>query len=263
MPMLNIVVPMAGHGSRFKTAGYELPKPLLPIHGVPMIALVVDNLRPTCEHRFIFVCLEEHILRHDVSSILRCVAPNCEVIQIGGVTEGAACTVLEAENIINSDDPLMIANSDQYLDVDINNYLRCAGMPGLDGLIMTMTASDPKWSYVRLGGTGDIVEVVEKQVVSEHATVGIYNFARGSDFVSAAREMINANLRVNNEFYVAPVYNQLIARGMSIQPYGIGSAGERMYGLGTPDDFEFFMRLELSHRATSNDRFERDSTAVL
>lgn len=254
MPMLNIVVPMAGHGSRFKTAGYELPKPILPIHGVPMIALVVDNLRPTCEHRFIFVCLEEHVRRYDVSSMLQCVAPGCEIIPIDGVTEGAACSVLKAQKFIDSDDPLMIANSDQYVDMDINSYLQSAGQPGMDGLIMTMTDRDPKWSYVRFADNGDIVDVVEKQVVSDHATVGIYNFARGCDFVSAAWETINANLRVNNEFYVAPVYNQLIARGMSIKPYSIGSASERMYGLGTPDDFEFFVGREISHRVTSNVR---------
>jgi NDP-sugar pyrophosphorylase family protein len=249
MTTLNIVVPMAGRGNRFKAAGYDLPKPLLPIHGVPMIELVVNNLRPVRNHRFIFICLSEHIRRYDVGNLVHRIAPGCSLIEIDGVTEGAACSVLKAETLIDSDEPLMIANSDQYVDMDMNEYLDRGDNCHADGLIMTMIADDPKWSYAVLDANRKVQRVLEKQVVSNEATVGIYNFRRGADFVKGAGDMIKADLRVNNEFYVAPVYSQLIQRGKTIDVYNIGNAGERMFGLGVPEDLEFFRSQEISKRA--------------
>lgn len=237
--MLNIVIPMAGRGSRFAKAGYVLPKPLIEINGKPMIQIVTDNLRPLCEHRFLYLCLEEHIEKYHLRERLGEVSPGCVVVPVSQVTEGAACTVLLAEHEINTQDPLMIANSDQYVDIDINSYL--AAGEKADGLIMTMTAEDPKWSYVRIDGKNRVCEVREKEVISSEATVGIYNFSHGRDFVEAAHEMIDRNIRVNNEFYVAPVYNQLIAQEREIGYYNVGSERHGMYGLGIPEDLEYFL----------------------
>ena len=135
----------------------------------------------------------------------------------------------------------MIANCDQYVDMSIDDYLAAMAERGLDGLIMTMTANDPKWSFVRLDDTDRITEVVEKQVISNEATVGIYNFARGSDFVAAADAMIARGERVNGEFYVAPVYNAMIRDGAQLGYYNIGADRAGMYGLGIPDDLDYFM----------------------
>lgn len=250
--MLNIVVPMAGRGSRFADAGYTDPKPLIPIHGVPMIALVAANLRPMRDHRFIFICQRDHHGRYDLGTLLPQLVTNCEVVQIDGVTDGAACTVLTAQGLIDDDQPLMIANSDQYVDIDIDTYLRHQDDDSLDGLIMTMTADDPKWSFVGLDDQGLVSRVVEKQVISNEATVGIYNFACGSDFVRAANAMIDADERVNGEFYVAPVYNRLIAGGSRIGIYSVGSENDGMFGLGIPTDLDYFASLPLSRRATEN-----------
>jgi dTDP-glucose pyrophosphorylase len=239
--VLNIVLPIAGRGSRFAAAGYAQPKPLIPVRGKPMIELVVENLRPARAHRVIFVALREHLERWDIGSVLRRIAPGCAIVPVDAVTEGAACTVLLAEALIDNGDPLMIANTDQYVVVDLENYLAQADAPDCDGLIMTFAASDPKWSYVRKDGEGRIVEVVEKQVVSNEATVGIYNFRRGADFVRAARRMIAAGLRVNGEFYVAPVYNQLIGEGAVIRSFAIEGEGAGMHGLGTPEDLQRFL----------------------
>jgi len=239
--VLNIVLPIAGRGSRFAVAGYPQPKPLIPVRGRPMIDLVVENLRPARAHRVIFVALREHLERWDIGSVLARSAPGCAVVPVDSVTEGAACTVLLAEALIDGDDPLMIANTDQYVEVEIERYLAAGDARGCDGLIMTFAASDPKWSYVRKDGEGRIVEVVEKRVVSNEATVGIYNFRRGGDFVRAAKAMIAANLRVNGEFYVAPAYNQLIAEGAQIRSYGIEAEGVGMHGLGTPEDLQRFL----------------------
>ena len=247
--MLEIVVPMAGRGSRFAAVGFAQPKPLIPVRGVPMIRLVIDNLAPRRPHRFTFICQREHLDQYGLADHLRRWAPGCRVIGIDRVTEGAACTVLLARDHIDTDRPLMIANCDQYIDADIDSYLGHLDKHGLDGLIMTMTADHPKWSYVGFDAAGGVDRVVEKQVISDQATVGIYNYRRGRDFVRAADAMIAQNLRVNNEFYVAPAYNQLIAGGARLGVYDIGAEGAGMYGLGVPEDLEKFEQLELAHRA--------------
>ncbi len=246
--MLNIVIPMAGRGSRFANAGYKLPKPLIPVHGVPMIRLVLENIRPERQHRFIFICQNEHLRDFSLAEQLRRWAPGAEVIGINEVTEGAACTVLLAREFIDNDDGLMIANSDQYVDTDINPYLSDQDARGLDGLIMTMPAADPKWSFVGIDDNGFVTRVVEKEVISNIATVGIYNFAKGCDYVRSAEAMIDKNLRVNNEFYVAPVYNELIGAGGKV---GYHDVGETMYGLGIPDDLDIFLKLPLAKQASA------------
>ena len=167
---------------------------------------------------------------------------------VDGITEGAACTVLLAEEVIDPDDVLVIANSDQWVDRTMDVHLAALRRDALDGLIMTMTADDPKWSFVRMDD-GRVTEVVEKVVISDEATVSIYTFARGGDFVRAAKAMIAADERVNGEFYVAPVYNQLIAAGARIGIDNVGSVGDGMYGLGIPADYEQFVSLPISRRA--------------
>jgi dTDP-glucose pyrophosphorylase len=238
---LNIVIPMAGVGSRFAEAGYTDPKPLISVHGKPMIKLVIENLMPNIRHRFIFICQKTHVAKYGLREKLSNWASNCEVIEINGITEGAACTVLAAKSFINNDSPLMIANSDQFIDINVNKYLSVLDSSSIDGLIMTMGANDPKWSYVGIGSDGYVSRVVEKEVISNEATVGIYNFRQGKSFVRAAEEMIVNNERVNGEFYVAPVYNRLIANGYKTSIFNVGFEGNGMYGLGTPADLKLFL----------------------
>lgn len=244
--MLNIVIPMAGRGSRFAKEGYELPKPLIDVHGEPMIAFVTNNIRPVMEHRFIYLCLKEHIEQYDLERRLHELEPNAVIVPVDQVTEGAACTVLLAESYIDNDDMLMLANSDQFVDIDINRYL--ASMGNHDGLMMTMYADDPKWSFIQYNEDNLVTMVREKEVISNEATVGIYNFKKGSDYVRYARQMIDKNIRVNNEFYVAPVYNEMIADGKKINFYNIGSENNGMYGLGIPSDLERFLKNPLSKK---------------
>lgn len=248
--MLNIVVPMAGAGSRFAVAGYKDPKPLIPIHGVPMIRLIIENLKPSIKHRFIFICQRVHVQEYGLKDKLEDWAPGCEILELDGLTKGAACTVLNAKNLINSDFPLMIANSDQYVDISIDNYLNVMSKNYLDGLIMTMTTTDPKWSFVKLSSENLVLDVVEKKAISNEATVGIYNYRHGKDFVAAAEEMINLNMAVNGEFYVAPAYNLMIAQSKKVGIYNIGAEGAGMYGLGIPSDLDLFIKLPLSLKAT-------------
>jgi dTDP-glucose pyrophosphorylase len=239
---LNIVVPMAGRGSRFAKAGYDLPKPLLPVHGRPMIEVVIDNIRPSVPHRFIFICQREHLLNHALQASLMSAGPDTVIVPIDEVTEGAACTVLLARTLIDNEQPLMMANCDQYVAVEMDQYLDAMRAGGHDGFIMTMSADDPKWSYVRLDDAGHVTDVVEKKVVSNEATVGIYNFRHGRDFVAAALAMMAANDRTNNEFYVAPAYNYL-PKGSRIGYMNIGAERAGMYGLGIPEDLSYFNQL--------------------
>lgn len=235
---------MAGRGSRFAKEGFADPKPLIPVMGEPMIRRVIENLKPSRPHRFVFICQAEHVARYDMRRLLSEWAPGCVVVELDGITEGAACTVLTARDHID-EGALMIANSDQYVDIAIDDYL-AAQDEGVDGLIMTMRADDPKWSFVGFDAVGKVSCVVEKEVISNEATVGIYNFARGTDFVRAADAMIAADLRVNGEFYVAPVYNQLIGEGASISIFNVGSEADGMYGLGTPADLEVFIKSDVA-----------------
>ncbi|KHS83001.1 glycosyltransferase family 2 protein [Pectobacterium carotovorum] len=246
--MLNIVLPMAGKGSRFADAGYALPKPMIPVHGVPMIKVVVDNLTPKVEHRFIFVAQQSHIDQYNLLPKLKSYAKNVEIIGINGITEGQVCTALVAKKFFNNNEPLMNANSDQYIDFDINEYLDAMQSRNLDGMIMTMKSQDKKWSYAKTNENGLVIETAEKEVISSDATVGIFNFKKGSDLVRSAEQMIADNIRVNNEFYTCPAYNYLIKEGKKIGIYPIGEEYNGMYGLGIPTDLDLFLKNPISEK---------------
>lgn len=248
--MLNIVVPMAGRGSRFAKEGYDLPKPLIDVNGKHMIEVVINNLRPNCEHRFIFVCQNEHIEKYHLMEVFSKSCDKFEVVGIDGITEGAAITVLKAREFFENDEPLMIANSDQWVDVDINEYLKDIEERQLSGSMLTMKADDPKWSYAKVTEAGYVSEVVEKVVVSDEATVGIYNFSSGHDFCKYADYMIKNEIRSGGEFYVAPVYTYLAQSGESIGVYNIGAEADGMYGLGIPSDLKLFISLPVAEKAT-------------
>ena len=247
--MLNIVIPMAGAGSRFVDAGYHMPKPLIEVAGTTMCELVYNNLKPACQHQFIFIVQQAHVLEHDIHEKLLAMGSDIYVITIDGLTSGAAATILKAKDQINNDNPLMIANCDQYIDNGINEYLREFEKSDKDGFIMTMTASDPKWSFARVNDAGIVTEVKEKRPISNEATVGIYNFKKGKDFVNGAEKMIKNGVRTNNEFYVAPVYNELISSGKNIGVFNVGVEHHVMHGLGTPEDLENFMNHPVYARA--------------
>jgi len=238
--MLNIVIPMAGRGSRFKDAGYAFPKPLIDIQGKTMIEIVVNNLRASIDHRFIFIVQKEHYETYDLYNILKNASHNkFEIVVINGITEGAACTVLTAIEYINTDDDLLIANSDQFITTSIDAFIESGQEPQKDGLIMTFSASHPKWSYALVDENNKVLEVAEKKVISDQATVGIYYFKKGKDFVEGAQHMIQKNIRYNNEFYVCPVYNELILQDKNIYIHRINPT--EMHGLGTPEDLRDFL----------------------
>lgn len=243
MSHVNIVIPMAGHGSRFMSAGYRDPKPLIDVFGKPMIQAVIDNLSPQQPHRFIFICQRTHFNEYGLEAVFQeSLGDNWDCIKLDGVTEGAACTVLTAADLIDDQADLIIANSDQIVDCNMSDFLGFARETLCDGLVMTFPANDTKWSYISVGPDGFGLEVAEKKVISPHATVGIYYFASGKAFIEAANQMISKNIRVNNEFYVAPVYNEMIAESKKIRVWE--TAEGNMHGIGTPADLQQYFAMK-------------------
>lgn len=238
--MINVVIPMAGQGSRFVNAGYKVPKPFIEVSGKTLIELVLDNLYMD-NARYILVARAEHIASQ--AEAVRRIQNNYDVtfLPIDKLTEGAASTILYAHRLIDNNEPLLLANSDQYVEMDIVDYIRECTNKGLSGSILTFVDEElnPKWSFARINAQGIVLEVKEKEAISKYATVGIYYFSKGSSFVKSAIDMIVANDRVNGEFYTCPVYNYCIANGEKFGIYNIEA--NRMHGLGTPEDLNKFI----------------------
>ena len=233
---MNVLIPMAGAGKRFVDAGYIFPKPLIEIRNKPMIQWVIESLNINAN--YIFIIQKEHQKKYNIKSVLNILKPNCKIIELDGITEGAACTTLLAKKYINNSDPLIIANSDQYINWNSSEALYDFNSKNLDGAILTFEAIHPKWSYAKCDENGFVSEVAEKKVISKNATVGVYYWKHGSDYVASAENMIKKNIRVNNEFYVCPVYNEFLKKNKKIKIHNINE----MWGIGTPEDLQNFIQ---------------------
>ena len=233
---MNVLIPMAGAGSRFAKAGYSFPKPLIDVNGKPMIQTVVENIN--IDANYIFIVQKEHREKYNLDNMLNLIAPDCKIVEVDGITEGAACTTLLAEEYIDNDQPLFIANSDQWVGWNSLDFLYKMNELNADGGIVTFKATHPKWSYAAVDNDGMVTEVAEKNPISDNATVGFYYWKRGEDYVESAKDMIAMQKRVNGEFYVCPVFNQAILMGKKIFAHNV----EEMWGLGTPEDLEKFLR---------------------
>lgn len=236
MTDLNILIPCAGSGSRFAAAGYTFPKPLIEINQKPMIQVVIENLN--IDANFIYVVQKEHREKYRLDALLNLLTPNCNIIDVDVVTDGAACTALLAKDLINNDKPLFFSNSDQFVEWNSNEFIYKMAESDCDGGIVTFKATHPKWSFAKVDENGLVTEVAEKHPISDNATVGFYYWKHGSDFVKYAEQMIEKNLRVNNEFYVCPVYNEAIQDNKKICIFKI----DKMWGLGTPEDLQYFLK---------------------
>lgn len=233
---LNILIPMAGAGSRFEKAGYTFPKPLIEVKGKPMIQVVVENIN--IDANYIYIVQKSHREKYNLDTLLNLITPNCNIIEVDGITEGAACTALLAKELINNENPLFFANSDQFVEWNSSEFMYKMQESEVDGGIVTFEATHPKWSFAKIDKNGFVTEVAEKNPISNLATVGYYYWKNGSEFVKYAENMINNNIRVNNEFYVCPVFNQAIKDKKQIRTFNV----EKMWGLGTPEDLDFYLK---------------------
>ncbi len=226
---VNIVVPMAGEGSRFKNAGYDVPKPFINVEGKPMFAKVIETL----EIKSNVILLSRQWDGFDAITHM----PEAVNVNVNGLTEGAACTVLLAKEHINNDNPLIVVNSDNLVSFDFVNMIRTAKQKNADGVILTFTSNNANYSFAKLDDNGYVSEVAEKNPISDKATAGVYYWRHGRDFVKYAEQMIANNTRVNNEFYVCPIYNEMIADQKKI----ICLEAKSFISLGTPDDLDMFL----------------------
>ena len=236
--IINLVIPMGGLGSRFEKEGYTTPKPFLPIFGKEMYKWVIENMLP--RDPVLRAKVQTHIIVREEHRSLFQHTEGFHLHTLPSLTEGPACTVLAIKDIINTSNPLVIANSDQHLEWDSDALYYSLLHPSIDGIISSFSQLDPsdiKWSYAKTDANQRVMEVAEKKYISSNASTGIYGWSHGSDFVAYTESMIQQNIRVNNEFYVCPVYNEAIKAGKSIRVLECF----KMWGLGVPKDYEFFL----------------------
>ena len=200
-----------------------------------MIQVVVENLN--IKANYVYVVQKEHREKYNLDTLLNLITPGCKIVEVDTITEGAACTALLAKEYINSDNPLFFANSDQFVEWDSNEFLYKMNETEADGGIVSFKATHPKWSFAKVNDEGLVTEVAEKNPISDIATVGFYYWKKGSDFVKYAEDMIEKDIRVNNEFYVCPVFNQAIENKKQIRTFNI----DKMWGLGTPEDLKYYL----------------------
>lgn len=234
----NILIPMAGRGSRFEEQGYTDKKPFIDVNGKPMIHRVIENLGMEFdkEYMFILICLQEDYDKYDFTQFEKVIGHNSyDVVILDDITEGAAQTILQAKDLINDDTPLMTMNSDQLVDWDIERLFEMCEQ--FDGVIPCFYGEGNAWSYARTLDNGYVQEVAEKKQISKYATAGYYYWSKGSDFVKYAEQMIKDNSRTNGEFYVAPVYNWAVKDGKRVGVFMV----DKCYSLGTPEDLQEYL----------------------
>lgn len=234
------MIPAAGAAQRFKERGFKEPKPLIEAKGKPLIKWASDSLNFVLPKDFVFLVCEGHITEFKIDQRLKQLySSEITIVPVKGLTEGAACTVLLAEQWINNDDPLIIINCDLTFKAPLEETIEKCFQEDSDACIITFESDSPRFSFAKVDAkTGLVTEVAEKKPISNLATVGCYFFRRGSDFVAGAKEMIRKNIRVNNEFYVVPVYNELVQKGLKIRAIPC----EWVINFGTPDELEAFVQ---------------------
>lgn len=237
---MNILIPMAGLGSRFPKDQYPLPKPLIDVNGRPMVVAALSSL--SLQGKYLFVIpRNEH--RDLLTNTIRSLLPDSVIHTVDHVTEGPACTAMLLSEHINSDQELVITNCDQIMHWDPEIFLGTARQ--YDGCVVTYHTDTPKNSYARIDRRGLVREIREKQVISNVSLNGIHYWKKGSDFVASARTMIRLQDRASNgEFYIGPTYNYMIEQGKKVGIHHIPN--QQHHAVGVPEDLERYLRYEKS-----------------
>lgn len=232
---MQIVVPAAGRGSRFVAQGYTEPKPLINVLGKPLIKWATDGLKGIDGAKFIFLVLQEYVDSHEIDKYLKKIYPGCAVIAVKEITQGAACTVLLAKDQLDMNNEMFIVNCDNLFFLDMAKARRLLH-PQTAAMISYVAANHPHWSYVQTDGAGNAIRVAEKEIISDKAIVGCAYFTKAKYFIEAAEYMIANDIRTKGEFYVSPVFNIMISRGLRIQTVPC----DLHFSLGTPEEVENF-----------------------
>lgn len=251
---MKIVIPTAGKGSRFLDAAdlnpeYKKPKPLINVKGKPMVVWAIDSLSKFKVNpgNLIFICRQDQEDEFKISKSLKDLfGDQIKIVFIDQITRGAAETVLKAKEFINTDEDIVISDSDHYFDGSYLYEKVISKDPETQGIIPVFRPPDqePKWSF-SLVEQGDIITAVgekDKELAEKgaYANIGGYYFTHGNVFVKEVEEAIKENDLTGDEskkeFYVAPIYQKLINKGMKI----VAAITPKVWGLGTPKDVEQF-----------------------
>jgi len=233
-----ILIPMAGLGSRFKFT-HDEPKLLIDVNGKPMVKAVIDCIKPKDNYQFVFITNREMDRKWGISKKLKKWETGSKIIQIDRQTEGALCTALTAASLINNEEELLISNCDQVTEFNINEFYKWAIDSNADAAILTYKSQEPYHSFAKVK-EGYVVKCAEKIVISNHATVGLYWFKHGKDFINMAAEKIGSNDREpNGEFYICPVYNNFIKNGLKVKIYEVSK--DSVYTIGTPETLRRYL----------------------
>lgn len=232
---MQLVIPMAGLGARFSAAGYKYPKPFLPLLGRTLIEIVVENLDDPLVSKIVLIANSSHATYFD--GLFKNQQDRLEIVWLDKLSGGPADSVLAAKSSLNQNLPLLIANSDQYVSNGLTNLYDYMAKNRSENALITITDNDPKWSFVRLDPNGFVLELKEKEVISNAATAGIYGFSSAGIFFDGLSQMYEAKDKTNGEYYVGPVYNYLSNKTRAIN---LGQIRERFFGLGIPEDYEYF-----------------------
>lgn len=246
---MNIVVPAAGLGSRMQMAGFKEIKPFIPVYGKAILWWALRNLiRNYGDDKFIFLFQKQHIKQYNILDKLKKITENLniinhQIVEVDGLTEGTGCTCLLAKHLVNNDESLLVSNSDQFIDNfvidDMIEFFECSDLDG--GFLTYFRENDPKWSYVRVNEAGLVTEVAEKVPISSYCNTGHYWWRHGKDMIWSVEQEVKLNKRVNNEFYLATSYSELIDNNKKIGVYNLQSK-QTFFGLGVPKDIEEFIK---------------------
>lgn len=247
---MRIVVPMAGSDELFRKHGFPFAKPVIEIDGRPMIEHATDCLNVIDGAKFVFIVREEDDLRFHLREVLQLLHSDCHIIRTEGGTAGAACTTLLAVEHMANDDELLIANADQILAFDLKAAISDFRARKLDAGTVVFDSVHPRWSFVKTDQDGMVIEAAEKRPISRNATVGLYYFRRGQDFVDAAQSMILKGADVNGGYFVCPTFNELILSQKKIGTYHIDR--EQYVSLATPQAVEDYEQDLIARRRGAN-----------
>lgn len=245
---MNIVFPMVGKGTR--VSSYGVPKPLIKIKGKTIIEHAVSSLgMPFGNYIFVVRTYESKEHNQELERVLKMLQPDCTIIRVDHVTEGAACSVLLAKEAINTDESLLVTNCDQATPWESYRFIEFVddgngSCP--DACVTTyphpniILGQPSPYSFIELNDKGIALRLEEKLAISNHALNGIHWWNHGSDFVQSAEEMISANDRVNGEFYVSKTFNYLIKKGKKIMSFEMQK--DEFFALGNPEEIERYLK---------------------
>ena len=243
---MNVIVMMAGDSKGFHSDGEHYSKFLLEIDRKPMVEHVVDNIQSILtNNKVVFVINQEDNARHFLGNVIKLLFPGAKIAIVGNNVAGAAISSLLAIEHISKDEPLLIINGDQIIDIDFQSVIDSFGNSNLDAGVVVFNAVHPRWSYVKCDDSDYVVEAAEKKPISNWATAGFYYYKKTEEYIDHAKKMILKGAHVNNLYYICPVFNEMILSQKKISTFKIKS--EKYHSFMSPSKVEIY-RQELKNR---------------